>query len=187
MQNNQFDQSVLPQNFGSLGFYISALVISGTLFLIGFLMGGVFRGGETAEVVFFLGIIIMLIALINFLVLLFRVWRFTIDQSRHHNFTPSIDTPGKAVGFLFIPIYNLYWAFQVIGKLPVNLNAVADVKGSSQRVSEGLGKALTVLMVIGVIPFVGYLTTITSIYILEPIFIRRSISMCQDLSNPASR
>lgn len=46
-------------------------------------------------------------AVIVMLVLWFRAWASIQDgQAR--------TTPGKAVGFLFIPLFNFYWAFQVI-------------------------------------------------------------------------
>ncbi len=35
-------------------------------------------------------------------------------------------TPGKAIGFLFIPFFNLYWLFQVWGGFPVDYNRYVD-------------------------------------------------------------
>lgn len=47
-------------------------------------------------------------ALIAAFVLLYQIWRFVIHESRCNHLEPSIETPGKAVGYLFIPFYNLY-------------------------------------------------------------------------------
>ncbi len=38
-------------------------------------------------------------------------------------------TPGRAVGFCFIPFYNLYWIFVGIAGLPKQINRVADAQG----------------------------------------------------------
>ena len=41
-------------------------------------------------------------------------------------------TPGRAVGFCFIPFYNLYWVFVGIAGLPKQLNRIADARGAPE-------------------------------------------------------
>lgn len=50
-------------------------------------------------------------------------------------------TPGKAVGFLFIPLFSLYWIFIAVGKWPSNWNRIIasypNLSGAP-RASEGI-------------------------------------------------
>jgi hypothetical protein len=53
-------------------------------------------------------------------VLIYKMWS-SIQGGR---FTRT--SPGKAVGFLFIPFFNLYWLFQVWGGFPTDYNQYLD-------------------------------------------------------------
>ncbi len=53
-------------------------------------------------------------------------------------------TPGKAIGFLFIPFFNLYWIFVAIGGLPSEWNRVMSSHpnlNQAPRLSSGLAIA----------------------------------------------
>ena len=172
------------QKFANIALYVALLFIGLLIFLIGLsLILIIERTSEDAAItMIIIGIIVFIIAEIYFLVFLYRAWRFTINQSYRHNLIPSIETPGKAVGYLFIPIYSLYWIFQAFGKLPKDLNAIARAQGKPHTMSEGLGTTLAVLTLIGVIPIVGYVTAFISGFIIAPIFMRQSINICKSLS-----
>jgi hypothetical protein len=149
---------------------------------------GIFRvegGNDAALGMLFIGVILLIIAEIYYLVLLYRVWRFAIDESHRHNIMPSIDTPGKAVGFLFIPFFNWYWVFQVFGKLPKDLNAIAHAKQSGALMSNGLGTTFAIMSVLSIIPFIGTVTGIIAL-IIAPIFISQSITTSRKLSQAAN-
>ena len=61
-------------------------------------------------------------------------------------------TPGKAIGFLFIPFYNIYWMFVAIGGLPADWNRVMSSHSNlSQAPRLSTGLAITSLFV----PIVG--------------------------------
>jgi len=77
-------------------------------------------------------------------------------------------TPLRAVGFLFIPIFNLYWLFQVWWGFAKDYNAFAAQRSpESPRLSEGLCLAFCVLTVgVGILwvaPFVAPLHMIVGI------------------------
>jgi hypothetical protein len=58
-------------------------------------------------------------------------------------------TPGKAVGFLFIPIFNLYWGFHAIWGWSKDYNAHFATRGAGlPRVPEGLFLAYVILAVL---------------------------------------
>lgn len=188
--STQIHQSTNPaphQKFGNVGFYASMLIIGLTLMLIG-IVALIFAersyGSETVLIIMgiitFVGFIVLTIAEIYFFVLLYRVWKFAINESHRHNLAPSIDAPGKAVGFLFIPFFNLYWMFLAYGKLPKDLNAIARAKNIDGPVSEGLGITLPIFCLLCGIPFLGYIISIV-VAILSIIFISSSINLCKKM------
>lgn len=81
----------------------------------------------------------LLVGLVAFWVLLYKAWAALQDgQTR-----PS---PGKAVGFCFIPVFNIYWVFVAIGSWPEKYNRCAQRRGvDGFRASEGLFIAHVVL------------------------------------------
>ncbi len=57
-------------------------------------------------------------------------------------------TPGRAVGFLFIPFYNFYWVFQSCVGVARSLNRLAESRGFDMRkASTGFATAYSVCMV----------------------------------------
>ena len=73
-------------------------------------------------------------------------------------------TPGKAVGFMFIPFFNLYWAFQLIWGFAKDTNAFCDGRGDegpAQRLDAryylGVVIMWIVLVVLRYLPLVGHL------------------------------
>lgn len=73
------------------------------------LMGGLFW--------FLILLIVPLLAQqVLYLVETYRMWNAINDGK-------SRMTPGKAIGYLFIPVYGIYWMFQVWGGFPADYNA----------------------------------------------------------------
>lgn len=68
-------------------------------------------------------ILFMLIPLtaysILYLIQIYRMWDVINDGH-------SRATPGKALGFLFIPFFNIYWGFNVWGGFPTDYNAFVN-------------------------------------------------------------
>ena len=68
-------------------------------------------------------------------------------------------TPGKAIGFLFIPFFGLYWIFQAVWGFSKDYNSYVDRHAlPATKVSEGLFLTLSILPLTGIIPFVGLVT-----------------------------
>ncbi|MBM3157088.1 MAG: hypothetical protein FJ004_07355 [Chloroflexi bacterium] len=65
--------------------------------------------------------------------------------------------PCKALGFLFIPLFNLYWIFQAFWGFAVDFNkyVVRNNVTAAPRLPEGLFLAFCILYVATIIPFVG--------------------------------
>jgi type II secretory pathway pseudopilin PulG len=67
-------------------------------------------------------------------------------------------TPGKAVGFLFIPFYSLYWVFVAYRGFAQNYNALLERRQLTlPRLPIGLYTAFAVLTVTAGIPYLGCL------------------------------
>lgn len=70
-------------------------------------------------------------------------------------------TPGKAVGFSFIPFYNLYWLFPAFWGLAKDYNSYINKTGAADyRLNEGMFVTYCILVLSMLIPIAGYLTLI---------------------------
>ena len=84
--------------------------------------------GMFGLIVAIVAVIFGLIALISGLRILHKLWSLIpADKAR--------TTPGKAVGFLFIPLFSLYWVFVAFYSLARTLNAEIGRKAVSEVVS----------------------------------------------------
>ncbi|MBM3713718.1 MAG: DUF4234 domain-containing protein [Actinobacteria bacterium] len=55
----------------------------------------------------------------------FPFWLYRTVKDLKNNFEDDIPyTPGKAVGFLFIPIFNIFWAFYILFSLPSRIKQI---------------------------------------------------------------
>ena len=108
------------------------------LWVIGFLAA--FSGFPEGFITSFLilGCLLLFIGGIFHLVLLYQIWK-TVD----HNIART--TPGKAVGFLFIPIFNLYWMFVAYKGLGDDLNKSLQQQGIQYEVDKNSGLVFCVL------------------------------------------
>lgn len=67
-------------------------------------------------------------------------------------------TSGMAIGFMFIPLFNLYWRFIAAWELTKNLNAYGERYGIQfPRVNEKLSLAACIVWCCAVIPLVNLL------------------------------
>ncbi len=129
--------------------------------------------------VFIGGVLTLLAAQVQFLVLLYRVWRHVIAESERLGLPLSIETPGKAIGLLFVPFFNLYWIFVALGSLPRQYNAVAAAENRPGRLSRGLGISISILALVGAIPYVGFPAALVNVLGLYPLFITRAVQFCR--------
>ena len=69
-------------------------------------------------------------------------------------------TPGRAVGFLFIPFFSLYWIFPAFWGFAKDYNAFTLRHGlkDAPTLSPGLFLAYSLLLLAGVVPLVGVLS-----------------------------
>ena len=101
---------------------------------------------------------------IFYLIMLFRSWK-ALQQYGVRT------TPGKAVGFLFIPFFNLYWVFIANYGLVVDFNRCARERGRDDLVvPEGIGLMVPILCVMNALPYANCLGWLASLVCI-PVYI----------------
>jgi hypothetical protein len=139
--------SVLAISYAILGslawiigipFYILSMMVSA---------GERLNGGDT-DVLIGTGIVSTLLAIpstIIMLICMYKSWDAVPEQYRS-------TTPGKAVGFLFIPFFNIYWMFRAIPGLSKSLQRAH--RAINPRYRGGAGFALGLIAcIMAFIPF----------------------------------
>lgn len=86
------------------------------------------------------------------LVLLYRYWKFLPAGEAY-------TTPAKAVGYLFIPVFNLYWAFVAFWKLSKSYDKLLGRNKSSCTLVAGIYAVLFCISTLG-----GYLSPYAEIF-----------------------
>jgi hypothetical protein len=75
---------------------------------------------------------------------------------------------GKAIGFLFIPFFNLYWVFVFWMKLADRINFQLKLRNMDEF-PKGLAITIPILTMSTMIPFVGYLTFFANYFVVTPV------------------
>jgi hypothetical protein len=93
--------------------------------------------------------------------------------------------PCKALGFLFIPLFNFYWIFQAVWGFAVDFNkyAARNNISAAPRLPEGLFLAYCILYVVGIIPFVGIAANIAN-FVIAAILISHTCDAVNALPSP---
>lgn len=91
-------------------------------------------------------------------ILLYRYWE-VIQDGRPRT------TPGKAVGYSFIPFYNFYWWFVAFVGLAKDMNAYCRERDIPAKVEEGMALTWFILTLTTMIPFVGIVTGLGALVI----------------------
>lgn len=90
------------------------------------------------------------VGVISALVLLHKMWAAL--QPYRERFTRNVrTTPGKAVGFLFIPLYNYYWLFEAFWGWSKDYNALVIGRGYRlPRAHVGLALVLSIALLFSI-------------------------------------
>lgn len=148
----------------------------------GYLLGYVFVVTGTVEIdsdfgplVLIIGFLLIIYAVVIQCSLIHYLWRALQGRGAR-------TSPAKAVGFLFIPIYNFYWIFQAFWGWAVDFNKYTRQSGLTlPNMPEGLALTLCIFAVLGAVPYIGVITSVANLIIL-PIFFIRAINSVNALS-----
>jgi len=151
------------------GFYLSAVAtsIGASLIMLASVMFSITFGGRSSRSdmdqaftsILFAGLI-GLFGSIVFLVLTYRMWNAIQDGYAR-------TSPGRAVGMLFVPFYNLYWIFQAYRGFAEDFNSFGFRHSiNTPLLPTGLFTAYGTLTICGVIPFIGWLFVAANFFVM---------------------
>lgn len=92
-------------------------------------------------------------------IMLYRFWSVIQDGKAR-------TSPGKAVGFCFIPFFNFYWVYVAFVGLAKDMNLYCDERSiAGPRVNDGLALTWFIFMFLGIIPYLGWIVAIANLVI----------------------
>jgi hypothetical protein len=135
-----------------LGTFVGSIVIS----MIGIGIAAAI-GGDAGQIMSSITSLIMMVLLLGYAITammwLYKSWEMLPPSCRVTDGGVAV-TPGTAVGYLFIPFYNLYWYFIASVGLTSALNRALMSYNSPRRASGGLAIAACVMQLI---PYINML------------------------------
>ena len=100
-----------------------------------------------------------LIASVLFVIVVYKMWAAIQDGHARTD-------PGRAVGFLFIPFFNIYWAFQALLGFAKDYNSYLERHGLNlRRLPEGIFVAYIILCLGAWIPVLGWLLVAANVVV----------------------
>lgn len=108
----------------SKGFYLGSIVgglVGGTV-LVGIGLAVMAGGDDAGGAIIAVAYIPIIYGAVVAAVLIYKIWAAIQGPTAR-------TTPGKAVGFLFIPFFNFYWIFQAFWGWTKDYNALVAQKG----------------------------------------------------------
>jgi hypothetical protein len=112
----------------------------------------------------FIGAFTAIASVVIFYILLYRYWELIQDGNPQ-------TTPGKAVGFCFIPFFNFYWNFVAIRGLAQDMNRYCRERAiPAPVIDEQMAQWFCILSICNVIPYLDFITGIVTL-ILEIILL----------------
>jgi hypothetical protein len=138
----------------SKAFYLSSPIVSAIAIVL--LSAAMLAWSESNEIssvitLLFFGFLGIIYATVVLFILVYQMWKAIYDNSARMS-------PGRAVGFLFIPVFNLYWIFQVLWGFAKDYNSyIARKSINTKRLPEGLLLAWAVLQLASGVPYLNIL------------------------------
>jgi hypothetical protein len=137
------------------GLYVGA-VVAGWVVTLG--LGGVRAFADEEGAAAFTAILVLVLIGVVIAVMQFWYKAWWHIQDGH-----ARTSPGQAVGFAFIPLFNLYWIFQMIWGLSVDFNKYLSRHGLPLKpLPEGMFLAIPILALGSWIPFLGTLASLAA-------------------------
>lgn len=119
--------------------------------------------------VLLIGLVSLLPLIFSMVIVLLCVYRMWAAMQDSYVRT----TPGKAAGFLLIPIFNLYWMFHVFHGFAYDYNEyIVRHRLAATRVDEPLFRLFPVIVLCSFIPFVGGVAMLAGMVVLIAVMIK---------------
>ena len=102
----------------------------------------------------------MIAGTVFYFMLLYKLWSLVQDGRAE-------TTPGQAIGFLFIPFFNLYWQFVAVWGLSKDLNRYAREHNIiAPPANEGHALTVCILHCCAIVPYAGVLAAVAAMVFL---------------------
>ena len=129
--------------------------VNKNFYLLSVAIGGILGAILVAAGQMPLGVLLSLYAAIVALVMWYKAWAAIQDEHAR-------TTPGKAVGFLFIPFFNFYWIFQAFWGFSKDYNSYLSRHGiSMSELPAGLFLTYCILILLSL--FMGWIPVLGSV------------------------
>jgi len=130
---------------------------------VGFMSGGLWNQTEREIAAIWLtisgilGFGLGIAAAVIWFIKLHRAWKVIQSLRREDSAETNMPTPGQAVGFLFIPFFNLYWFFVATVGLARRVNKYLSLRRiQAEPMPVGLAIAMCICgLLLNWIPFLG--------------------------------
>jgi len=144
----------------------------GMLLLVGISLGYTFGEDEprTGLVFAVLSLLPGIFASIVWLVFLHRIWSSIQGVGAR-------TSPARAVGFLFIPLFSLYWIFEAVWGWTKDFNRLAATQPALRRAPEGVALAYCILAIASAIPYVNFVALPVELILVVVLVSRASDSV----------
>ncbi|SEM55834.1 hypothetical protein SAMN04489760_12213 [Syntrophus gentianae] len=116
-----------------------------------FLLAGSFSSGNNNAfdgLLFIIGFGAIIFSETYWLVCLYKCWSIVQGFGAR-------TTPGKAVGYLFIPFFNFYWIFVALKGLSEDANTFSKRQEMRKEISVGLSLSICIILIIPYINMLG--------------------------------
>lgn len=149
------------------GTFISTIIGGAILAILGFiLIANADPCSYDTDVYMISGLVLILIGYavlifgsVIFWIYVYRMWKMIQDV---HVRT----TPGKAVGFSFIPFFNFYWVFQALWGWSKDYNSFIQRNAlNAPKMPEGLFLTWAIIIIPASLPLINYVAAIPAIII----------------------
>jgi hypothetical protein len=171
-----------------LGSYLGSWLLGIVVMVLGIagIIGGAAaadKGHEDAKIFIIVGSLLVAVsfglfiyAVIVLMMLYYKMWDAIQDGYAR-------TTPGVAIGFMFIPLFNFYWLFQAIWGYSKDYNAYLQRHQiAAMPLPENLFLIYCILAIVSVIPYLGALTGLAALVI----FIILLVKICAAVNALAS-
>ena len=149
-------------------FYVGSVIAVFVLFIAVTILG-VTASARRSDWVFLVGVIIwtlLLYLVVVMSVLIYKMWAAIQDGHAR-------TTPARALGFCFIPIFNLYWVFQAFPGFATDYNRMVERYGLTlRRLPRSLFITYAVLCLASFLPLVGIVAMLGNV-LLTPVMVGR--------------
>ena len=135
-----------------LGSYIGGFIAVMILYGIGIILM-LEREEEAGLLMMLLAVLVVIFPVTMYSIMIYKMWKSIQPYGQ--------TTPGKAIGFMFIPFYNFYWVFVALKGWFDDYNKLVEEKNLDvPKLPVGIALTVCILTVISMVPYIGMIASL---------------------------